>query len=305
MKPPYSRMRPTGNVNVPIARLIGVAILLFVIIILASTGTYIVRPGERGVAVTLGKVSPDFRREGFGIKTPLVTSIHSVSVRQHTQSMPAECYSSDLQQVRMQVNVLYRIPERSVVKIFTEFAGVPFDNLIAPRVQEAIKEVAATQSAEQIVKKREEVKRRSLELARSKIGAEFLDLVDIILYDISLSPELEQAIELKMVQEQEAAKAKFTQLQAQIDAETAIIRARGEADAISVRGEALKANEEFIKLEIVQNWNGRSPLVVGADNGANMLMQINPDLLRPASQPRPRTGQNPPAELRQQQPRRP
>ena len=39
---------------------------------------------------------------------------------------------------------------------FQDYAGEPFDSLIAPRVQEAIKEVAASQSAEQIVKNREE-----------------------------------------------------------------------------------------------------------------------------------------------------
>jgi chemotaxis protein MotB len=43
----------------------------------------------------------------------------------------------------MDVRVLYRVPEHSVVSIFQDFAGEPFDTLIAPRVQEAIKEVAA------------------------------------------------------------------------------------------------------------------------------------------------------------------
>jgi prohibitin 2 len=287
---------PTIEVNAgPILRIIGIAILLFVGILLLSTTTYIVQPGERGLAVTLGKVSPDFKPEGFGFKQPFVTHIYKTSIRQQTMAMPAECYSSDLQQVRMEVQVLYRIPERSVVKIFQEFAGKPFDNLIAPRVQEAIKEVAATQSAEQIVKKRQEVKLKSLELARHKIGTNFLDLVDVVLYNITLSPELEQAIELKMVQEQEAAKAKFTQLKAQIDAETAIIRGKGEAEAIAVRGQALSINPEFVRLQIVQNWNGRSPLVVGSEGGANML--LNTEALNknapPARPPRQGTRREP------------
>ena len=260
---------------VPVFRIVGIGILVFVLIVLASSGTYIVKPGYRGVAVTLGKVSPAFKPEGFGFKQPFITHVHPTSVRQRTRLMPAECYSSDLQQVRMQVNVLYRVPERSVVKIFQEYAGEPFDNLIAPRVQEAIKEVAATQSAEQIVKNRQSVKTRSLELAQRKIGTNFLEVIDVVLYNISLSPELEQAIELKMVQEQDAAKAKFTQLKAQIEADTAIIRARGEAEAIEVRGQALRANPDFIKLQIVQNWNGKSPLVVGSEGGASMMLSID------------------------------
>ena len=262
-------------------RLIGVLILIFAAIILGSSATYVVQPGTRGVAVTLGTVDPAFKPEGFGFKKPFLTHILPISVRQQTRPMPAECYSSDLQQVTMEVHVLYRVPERSVVKIFQEYAGAPFDNLIAPRVQEALKEVAATRSAEQIVKQREEIKARALDLARRKIGADFLEVADLVIFNLALSSELESAIELKMVQEQEAEKAKFTQLKAKIEADTAIIRAKGEAEAIAVRGTALRANPDFIKLQILQNWNGRSPLVVGGSSG-NILMSLE-DLARRAA----------------------
>jgi prohibitin 2 len=55
-----------------------------------------------------------------------------------------------------------------------------------------------------------------------------------------------------------------------------------------VRGTALSANPEFIKLQILQTWNGKSPLVVGA-GGSNVMMSLE-DLARravPASAPRP------------------
>lgn len=280
-----------------LARWVGAAVLVFVVVLLASSVSYVVQPGFRGVAVTLGTVSPQFKPEGFGFKQPFLTHIVPLSIRQQTRPMPAECYSSDLQQVKMEVHVLYRVPERSVVKIYQEFAGEPFDSLIAPRVQEALKEVAATQSAEQIVKNREEVKTKALELARRKIGTNFLEVVDLVLYNLVLSPELEAAIELKMVQEQEASKAKFTQLKAQIEADTEIIRAKGEAEAIQVRGTALRTNPDFIKLQILQNWSGRSPLGVGAGgSGANLLLSID-DLSKyvaPATN-RPRLATPPPS----------
>jgi len=282
----------SGSSSAPppgIARSVGVALLVFAVIVLATSGTYVVQPGFRGIAVTLGRVSTQFKPEGFGFKQPFVTHIQQMSVRQQTRPMPAECYSSDLQQVKMEVHVLYRVPERSVVKIFQEYAGEPFDNLIAPRVQEAIKEVAASMSAEQIVKKREDVKIKALDLAQTKIGTNFLEVVDVVLYNITLSPELEQAIELKMVQEQEAEKAKFTQLKAQIEADTAIIRAKGEAEAIQVRGQALRDNPDFIRLQILQNWNGRSPLVVGAAGGANVLLSLDELNKHSAAIPRPKT----------------
>lgn len=99
-----------------------------------------------------------------------------------------------------------------------------------------------------------------------------------IWYNVSLSGELEAAIEAKMVQEQEAAKAKFVQQKAEIEANTAIIRAKGEAEAIRVRGRALQDNPGLVQLQIVEKWNGVSPLVVGSGSGANVLLPIDAKL---------------------------
>lgn len=260
-----------------LGRLVGLGIIIIVIIIAAAQATFVVEPGFRGVEVTLGKVSDQFKPEGFGTKSPFVTHIVSIPVRQLTSKLPAECYSSDLQQVNVSLRVLYRIPEASVVRIYKEFAGDPFENLIAPRVQEALKEVTALQSAEQIVKKREEIKAKALHASREKVGG-ILILEDLVLENITLSKELEAAIESKMVQEQEAAKARFTQQKTQIEADTAIIRAKGEAEAIRVRAEAIKDNPGLIQLQIVEKWDGKAPLVIGGSaeggNGANILLPL-------------------------------
>jgi prohibitin 2 len=199
-------------------------------------------------------------------------------VRQIARELPSATYSSDLQQVNVMLRVLYRIPEASVVRIYKEFAGDPFESLISPRIQEALKEVTALQSAEQIVKKREEIKAKALLSAREKIG-DILFIEDIVIEDITLSKELEAAIESKMVQEQEAAKARFTQQKTQIEADTAIIRAKGEAEAIRVRAEAIRDNPGLIQLQIVEKWDGKAPLVIGGStgeggNGANILLPL-------------------------------
>src|SRR5215510_8298646 len=177
-----------------IARLVGVALLIFAIVIMAACGTYVVQPGYRGVEVTMGKVSPAFKQEGFGLKSPFITTILPVSVRQQTAEEKAECYSADLQQVQVELRVLFRIPEGSVVKLFQEYYGDPFESLIAPRVQEALKEVAALQSAELLVKNREQVKTRTLEIARKKVGS-LLVIEDVVIQNIALTRELENAIE--------------------------------------------------------------------------------------------------------------
>jgi prohibitin 2 len=257
-------------------RWIGIGLLIFALLIIASASTYVVDPGTRGIKVTLGKAQAGFLPEGFGTKAPFVTSIVEVKVRQQTKAVSAMCFSSDLQQLVLELRVLYRVPERSVVEIFKQYAGDPFDSLIAPRVQEALKEVTALQTAEQVVRHREAVKQKALAAARKKIG-DILWVEDIVLRDIHLSAELERAIEAKMVAEQQAAQARFTQVQTQVEAETAIISAKGEAEAIKVRGDALRMNPAFLRLKLVEKWNGASPQVVPVDpNGtaAGLLLPL-------------------------------
>lgn len=248
----------------PIPTLIVAGLTTFVLLVAASSASYIVEPGNRGLKVTLGKTAQEFLPEGFGFKMPFVTSIVTVNVRQRTQTVKADCFSSDLQQVKIDLRVLYRVPEAAVVQIYREFAGDPFDSLIAPRVQEAIKEVTALLTAEQIVKSREEIKKKAMASAKQKIGT-LLVVEDIVVRDIVLSNELEKAIEAKMVAEQQANQARFTQVQTQVEAETAVISAKGEAEAIRVRGEALSQSPAFLRWKIVEKWNGRSPMVVPAN----------------------------------------
>jgi prohibitin 2 len=253
---------------------IAAGLLVVVLVLMGASGTYVVEPGTRGVEVTLGKVSPAFKPEGFGFKLPLVTTIVPQVIRQQTATMKADCYSSDLQQVEIDVRILYRVPQSSVVAIFRDYEGDPFEALIKPRVAEALNEITASRTAELIVQKREDVKSLALESARHKLG-DILMIEDLVLEDINLTTALEAAIESKMVQEQEAARSRFAQQQAQIEANTVVIKAKGEAESIVLRGKALRENPSVLELQIIEHWDGITPLVVGPGaTGANMMLPL-------------------------------
>jgi prohibitin 2 len=232
---------------------------------------YVVQPGERGVRVTLGDMDDEFIPPGWGLKLPIVTQIRRVNVQQDTREVAAECFSSDLQQINIQVKILFRIPETSVVSVLRDYAGNPFDKLILPRVQEATKEVTALKTAADIVKTREQIKVAALEGSRQKIGP-LLVVEDLVIEDVALSRELEQAIEAKMVQQQEAEKAVFRMQQAKTDAETLIIKAKADAESIRIQGEALEKAPKLVELKMVEKWNGVAPQVVGS--GSNILLPL-------------------------------
>jgi prohibitin 2 len=245
--------------------------LAFLVLALSCGCFYVVEPGERGVRVTLGNMESQFLAPGWGLKLPLLTEIRRVNVQQDTREVSAECFSSDLQQINIQLKVLYRIPEASVVSVLRDYAGNPFDKLILPRVQEATKEVTALKSAADIVKTREQIKLAALESSRAKIG-DLLVLEDLVIEDVALSKELENAIEAKMVQQQEAEKAIFRMQQAKTDAETLIIKARADAESIRIQGEALERAPKLVELKMVEKWNGVAPQVVGS--GSSVLLPL-------------------------------
>jgi prohibitin 2 len=254
-----------------IPRFVGLGVLAIVLLLVVTSSSYVVDPGERGVRVTLGTMSDQFVAPGFGLKMPFVTEIWRVNVQQDTREVSAECFSSDLQQINIQVKVLYRIPETSVVAVLRDYAGNPFEKLILPRVQEATKEVTALKTAADIVKTREQIKVAALDASRAKIGS-LLIIQDLVIEDVRLSKELEQAIEAKMVQQQEAEKAIFKMQQARTDAETLIIKAKADAESIRIQGEALEKTPRLVELKMVEKWNGVSPQVVGA--GSNILLPL-------------------------------
>jgi prohibitin 2 len=252
-------------------RMMVLSVLLFLALVFSSGCFYVIDPGERGVRVTLGNMEDRFIPPGFGFKLPLITEIRRVNVQQDTREIAAECFSSDLQQINIQLKILYRIPEASVVSVLRDYAGSPFDKLILPRVQEATKEVTALKTAADIVKTREHIKAAALQSSRTKIG-ELLVIEDLVIEDVALSKELENAIEAKMVQQQEAEKAIFRMQQAKTDAETLIIKAKADAESIRIQGEALEKAPKLVELKMVEKWNGVAPQVVGS--GSNILLPL-------------------------------
>ena len=118
---------------------------------------------------------------------------------------------------------------------------------------------------------REDEGGHALDAAREKVGT-LLFLEDLVIEDVALSSELEQAIEAKMVQQQEAEKAIFKMQQARTDAETQIIKATADAEAIRIQGEALEKAPTLVELKMVEKWNGVSPQVVGA--GSNIMLPL-------------------------------
>lgn len=264
--------KPQNVRNTVIA--IVVVVVLAIVAIGAFSAFHVVEPGTRGVAVTLGKVDPQYKPEGLNIKMPFIEQVYNLPIKQITASGTANSSSSDLQAVNMRYKVLYRLPEGKIVELFREYQGNPYTSLIEPRVQESLKKVAAKYRAEEMVTNREKIKLESQEELKESLG-DLIDIRELVIEDIQLSDELNKAIELKQIAEQDALKKRYELEKEKIDAEIKIVRAKAAAEAIKIEGEALKATPEVIQLRIAEQWNGQSPQsVVVGQGGANVLLPL-------------------------------
>lgn len=258
---------------------------------LATLGTAfdsysVVEPGTRGVRTTMGAVSEEPVLPGVTVKWPFFQRIHHLSVKARTNETTAKCFSKDLQEMDVEISILWGIPDQSAVRIFRDYQGEPFEKLVKPRAQEAIKEITIEYSAQDFVAKREEAKRRIADLVRSKVHE--VEVLDVNVENVNLSDALEEAIDKKMVQEQRADQARFEQQLREIQATIDVIKSLGEAGAIAIQGEALKLAPEVLALRIAQKWNGRLPEVVGVGKSPE---SGETDLLLPIGSTKARSGE--------------
>ena len=258
----------TGNFN-------GAILFTLVVLGLLAFGSYaIIPPGHRGVSVTLGKVDPHVKSEGFTFKKPWIEKVVILPTQQITVSGRASSFSSDLQTVEVSFAVLYRIPENKVVELYQQYSGSPYTSLLEPRIQDSIKLVTAQYRAEELVKNRDKIKQSVLLKIQTDLAG-LLDVRDIPITNIDLTNELEKAIELKQVTEQQAFAKEYELKKAQKEAEITIVNAKAEAEGVRIKGEALQLSPMVIQLEIAKKWDGKAPQsVVVGEGGANILLPL-------------------------------
>ncbi len=85
------------------------------------------------------------------------------------------------------------------------------------------------------------------------MAKEGLILQDLLLRNVEFSFEFQSAIEAKQIAEQEKQREVFRVEQAKLIKQRVIVAAEGEAEAIRLKGEALKNNPDIIQLEYVRN----------------------------------------------------
>lgn len=243
------------------------AAMLLAAVWLASRFFVTIEAGHVGVITQFGKVTGTVLNPGLHWLVPW-QNCEKFDCRVQQYNGKTECFSRDLQLIGVDISVLAMLPPDKAKDVYQSI-GRKYVSQIVPRIYEILKQQVAMYNAESVIEKREEIKRNILGTCRDRLK-DIVTIEDVVLVNMEFSDVYEKAIEQKQVAQQEALRAKYELERAKTDAEKTIEVARGEAEAIRVKGEALKDNPGAAQLEAIKKWNGVSPQTVVIGEGSNL-----------------------------------
>lgn len=242
--------------------------LFAVLLILAIFSTFIaiVPVGERGILLWLGSIQDTVLNEGVHIVIPVIQSTKTLSVRVQSHLQDSEAATRDLQDVRIDLAVLWHIPPERVQHIYQTLGGIEaiVETVLKPTIEDALKTVVAGLTAEELITERPIFHQHLEELMREQLDHYGLALDGVNVVQLDFSNRFREAVEAKQVAEQDSRRAAFEAVRAQRQAAARVYLAEGEAKAQELLKSGL--NEKVLQRQAIEKWDGHMPLVVGHES---------------------------------------
>lgn len=247
------------KILIPLLILIVAAVLIF-------NSFAIVDPGHTGVVVTMGKVNQGTLQEGMHFKIPFIQQIVKIDNRIRKLEVNTEAFSKDLQSVNTVLAINYRVDTAKSDSIYKNIGADYESVLVTPAVNEVLKAITATYTAEESVTNRQLISDGLVTGLNEKLNDIGLYVTDVNIIDFDFSDAFITAIEEKQVAQQQLLKAetekKTAITNAQAEAESLKIKAEGEAEANKTISKSL--TNEVIENKKIEKWNGELPRVSGS-----------------------------------------
>lgn len=160
--------------------------------------------------------------------------------------------SHDLQMVNIGLRVLTRPLPSRLPEMYRTLGTDYGDRVLPSIIQETLKNVIAQYNASQLLTMREVVSKDIRRILTERAKYFNIVLEDVSITNLTFSREYTGAVEAKQVAQQEAERAKFIVERALQEKESAIIKARGEAESAELIGRAVQQNPAFLTLRKIE-----------------------------------------------------
>lgn len=255
------RNRPLPRGGVLVVVLFLVAILLTAL----GAGLVFINPQERGVVISAfspkgyreAALEPGLRWiipfAETVVRYPISRQTYTMSIApgegqiQGDDSISAR--TSDGQEIYVDASVIFAIDPTKIVKVHIEWQDRYAEGLVRAQARGVIRDAVSQFGVEEVnSSKRFEMVVMMSDAMRKKLEDNGLLLIDFVLRNIAFSPEYAASVEQKQIAEQLAQQARFTVEQRRQEAEQARQTAQGAADATVIRAKA-DAESRLIEAE--------------------------------------------------------
>ena len=249
------------------AVLLTLAIVVVIALIGAGCSLTTIDAGQIGVRTQFGRVTENSVEPGLHWVNPIGGAIVRYDVREQKTEIKAPTYTKDMQQADITVVVTYALNKTDVGIIHQTFGTAYADRVVLPKVTGAIKDVIGGIEATELINAREKATKSILDTAVAQIAEAKVPvtITSLVLANIDYSDVFEKSIEEKVVAQQNAIRAQNETKRVEEEARQVVVRANAEAEAMKIRAQALKENQNILLQDFIKKWDGHLPTTLMGD----------------------------------------
>jgi regulator of protease activity HflC (stomatin/prohibitin superfamily) len=257
----------------------------FIIIILAVSifsGTIVkVDAGERAVVFNIfGGVEKRVLGEGIHLMLPFIQRATIYDIKQASYTFTSEdqkqgqvlgeeihTLTSDGQKIDIELTVRARPQPEVLWELHKSIGPAYVTKIIYPKAKSTVREILCSYPVEDVYSiKRQEIQNRIQEHLQNDLEKNyFIDIEEVLIRNVRFSKEFQDAIDRKQQAFQEYLKMEYVLAGEKSKRDAKILQAEGEAKAISLRVNALRANPDFVKYRRAQVYGKRAKLIFSND----------------------------------------
>jgi prohibitin 2 len=274
--------RPPAGMGALSGLLMGGAVLGY----MGYSSLYNVEAGHAAVKFSrFGGVQDEVYGVGTHFMIPWVEQPIIYPTRIIETSFPAQTGTKDLQMVDVTLKVLMQ-PNESHLPEMTRMIGPDYAQKVLPSICiETLKSIVAQYTANQLITRREEISQRIRVELTERARKFHIRISTVAISHLTWGKEYAQAIEDKLVAQQEAERARWRVKEAEQDKMAKIIQAQGEAKSAELIGKAVAKNPAYIELRRLSAAQDIAEVLAHSNNRVyldsdSLLLNINENVSR-------------------------
>jgi regulator of protease activity HflC (stomatin/prohibitin superfamily) len=256
------------------------AVALLTTIILWSSLTFTIHPGERGIVFHTfgGGLDRDHvYGQGFHVKWPWDrVFIYDVKIKEDSGTM--QVLSKNGLTIRTDLSYRYKAMDERIGYLHDIIGPTYHQRIVLPEIRSATREVIGKYLPEELYStQREAIQEEIFERTRANLAEKDILLDAVLIREVELPVKLQEAIERKLEQEQAALEYEFKLERARKEAERQKIEAEGKATANNIINASLSdkiLREKGIEatLKLAQSDNAKVVVVGSGEDGLPIIL---------------------------------